>query len=215
MIEIVPAIIPETKTQLEEEIKKISKFARLVQIDVSDGIFTSIKTWPYITGEKISWPENINIEVHLMVDRPEEKVSDWIDSGVKSIVAHIEATNNFQKVIDICRRHSVSVGVAIKPSTDISKLEPFVFKVDFIQIMGNDELGKHGVELDPRAVERIKMLRAMYSESIIAVDIGVSEDTAQVLVSAGANKLISGSAILDADNPEKVFRYFESLSDIR
>ena len=155
--------------------------------------------------------EKLDIEVHLMVKSPENVLSDWIRTGVSAVVAHIEATDNFQKVIDICREHTVAVGVAIKPSTDIARLEPVVSQVDFIQVMGNDLLGKHGVELDPKSVEQIKKLHTLYPERIIAIDIGVSEDTAQTLVSAGANKLISGSAILDSENPEEVFKYFESL----
>jgi pentose-5-phosphate-3-epimerase len=71
--------------------------------------------------------------------------------------------------------------------------------------MGSDRLGEHGVELENAAVEKIKLLREMFPESIIAVDIGVSLETKDELVSAGATKLISGSAILDAENPEEVF----------
>lgn len=222
-MQVVPAIIPQTKEQLEEEINKVAKFANLIQVDISDGIFTGTKSWPYngrdtdffdsLTKETVGWPmwEKLDIEVNLMVKSPENVLSDWIRTGVSAVVAHIEATDNFQKVIDICREHTVAVGVAIKPSTDIARLEPVVSQVDFIQVMGNDLLGKHGVELDPKSVEQIKKLHTLYPERIIAIDIGVSEDTAQTLVSAGANKLISGSAILDSENPEEVFKYFESL----
>src|SRR6185503_8014192 len=116
-----------------------------------------------------------------------------------------EATDNFQKVIDVCREGSVSVGVAIKPGTEIARLEPFISGVDFIQVMGNDELGKHGMELEEKAVEMIKTLHSMYPERIIAIDIGVNTETAETLVSAGVSKLISGGAILQAVNPKEVF----------
>ena len=146
-----------------------------------------------------------------MIGNPEKTVLDWIYTGVVSVVAHIEASDNFQKVIDICRQHTVAVGVAIKPSTNTSSITPFVGQVDFIQVMGNNLLGKHGVSLDHKAVEMIKSLRQMYPERIIAIDIGVNENTAENLVIAGATKLISGSAILNSDNPEEVFKYFQSL----
>ncbi len=77
--------------------------------------------------------------------------------------------------------------------------------------MGSDMLGKHGVGLENKAIERIKELRGLYPERIIGVDIGVTKETAEILVSAGANKLVSGSAILNSANPEEVFRYFESF----
>jgi len=218
MIQVVPAIIPETREQLEEEIKKVSKFAHLIQIDISDGIFTPTKTWPYngrdgdffekLKSQEVGWPrwEDIEFEIHLMVKSPENVLLDWIHTGVSGIVAHIETADNFQKVIDICRENSVSIGVAIKPSTDISHLEPFISQIDFIQVMGSDTLGKHGVDLDPKAIDMIKTLRKLYPESIIAIDIGINLDTKNELVSAGTNKLISGGLILDSDNPEQVFK---------
>ncbi|MEQ1561670.1 MAG: hypothetical protein ABL899_03050 [Nitrospira sp.] len=223
-MQVVPAIIPHTKEQLEEQIKKVAKFANLVQIDITDGVFVPTKTWPYngrdaeyfenLKTEEIGWPrwEDVEFEIHLMIKNPEESVSDWIHTGAGIIVAHIEATDNFQKVIDICKENSVSIGIAIKPSTDISRLLPFVSQVDFIQVMGNDLLGKHGVELDDKAVDKIKALREKYLQSIIAIDIGVNEETAEDLVSAGANKLISGSAILESENPEEVYRELEAIS---
>jgi ribulose-phosphate 3-epimerase len=223
MIKIVPAIIPRTREQLEEEIKIVAKFAPLVQIDISDGIFTKTRTWPYnerdvdffenLKKEEVGWPfwENIEIELHLMIQDPELYLLEWIQTGASSFVVHIEATNDFQKVIDICRENSVSIGVAMKPSTDIGRIEPFISQVDFVQVMGSNMLGKHGEELDMQAVEVIKTLRKQYPERIIAIDIGVKEDTAELLVDAGATKLVSGSTILDAPSPESFYRVLENL----
>ncbi len=224
MTKIVPAIIPFSKEQLLEEIKKVSKFAKLVQIDISDGIFTGVKTWPYngrdvdffekLKTEEEGWPrwENIEFEIHLMLQSPEDVLVDWIKTGAVAVIAHIESTTNFQKVIDTCRGASISLGLAIKPSTDITQVAPFASQVDFIQVMGSDMLGKHGIPLDFKAVEQIKSLRKLYPESIIAIDIGVNADTVETLILAGANKLISGGEILNAANPEEVFKYLASFS---
>lgn len=217
MTQVVPAIIPHTKEQLTEEIRLVAQFAALVQIDISDGVFVPTKTWPYngrdseffekLKAEEDGWPrwEDVEFEIHLMVKNPEETILDWIHTGASAIIAHIEATENFQKVIDICRENNVLVGVAIKPSTNEALLEPFTSQVDFIQVMGSDLLGKHNISLDLKAVEKIKSLRNLYPESIIAIDIGVTEETEDLLIGAGANKLISGGAILNSDNPKEVF----------
>ncbi|MEI6842890.1 MAG: hypothetical protein WCK48_00045 [bacterium] len=221
---VVPAIIPKTREQTEEEISRVASFAHLIQIDISDGMFTPVKTWPYngrdidffekLKTEAIGWPrwEDVDFEIHLMVKNPEDVVRDWIYTGVSAIVAHIEATDNFQKVIDICKENLVTVGIAIKPSTDLSKLDKFVSQVDFIQCMGNDSLGKHGAALDLKVLNRISQLHGHYPNCIIGIDIGVTEETAKSLVKAGAKKLITGSAILDADNPEEVFEEFSSYT---
>ncbi len=223
MTKVLPAIIPVNKAQLIEEIEKVSHFAELVQVDISDGVFTNTRTWPYngqdrdyfekLKTEEEGWPkwEETDVELHLMVSKPEDVVAEWIATGVSSIVAHIEATEDFQKVIDICREKNVSVGVAIKPNTEIEKIEKFVPQVDFIQVMGSQLLGKHGVELEEKSLEMIKSLRAKYPDSIIAIDIGVTEDNAETLVDSGVNKLISGGTILNAVNPKEVFDYLESL----
>ena len=223
MIQVVPAIIPHTKEQMEEEIRKVSKFAHLVQIDISDGIFTPVKTWPYnghdtnyfeeLKTEEIGWPkwEEIEFEVHLMVKSPENVVLEWIHTAVSSVIAHVEATEDFQKVIDICREYNIKIGIAMKPSIDVSLIKPYVDQVNFIQCMGSDHLGKHGGILDPEALEKIKILRRLYPERIIAIDIGVNEDSAEDLILAGANKLISGGAVLGAEDPETVYNYLSNL----
>jgi ribulose-phosphate 3-epimerase len=224
MTKVLPAIIPVNKTQLTEEIEKVSHFADLVQVDISDGVFTNTRTWPYngqdrdyfekLKTEEEGWPkwEETDVELHLMVRNPETVLEEWIATGVSSIVAHIEATEDFQKVIDMCRDKNVSVGIAIKPSTDISKIENFVPQVDFIQVMGSDLLGKHGVELEEKSLEMIRSLRMKFGECIIAIDIGVTEENAETLVEAGVNKLISGGAILNSDNPKEVYEFLESVN---
>lgn len=223
MTQVLPAIIPINKSQLEEEIKKVSYFADLVQVDISDGVFTNTRTWPYngqdrdyfekLKTEEEGWPkwEDTDVELHLMISNPEDVLDEWIATGVSAVVCHIEATDDFQKIIDICREKNVSVGIAIKPNTDIKRIENFVPLADFIQVMGSDLLGKHGVELDERSLEMIKSLRMKYPDSIIAIDIGVTEDNAETLVEAGVSKLISGGAILNSDNPKEVFEFLGSL----
>ena len=223
MIQVIPAIIPHTKEQLEKEVKKVAGFAGTIQIDITDGIFVPTKTWPYngrdvdffnkLKNEEEGWPEweNVNIEVHLMIKNPEEAVLDWINTGASTIIAHIEATENFQEIIDLCKEKLVSVGVAIKPSTDIDLLAPFVSQVDFIQCMGSDMLGKHGVPLDEKAVSQIKKLHSLYPERIIAIDIGVNKETENELISAGVTKFISGGYILNAENPEEEYNELQNF----
>ncbi|KND49113.1 MAG: hypothetical protein AB198_02730, partial [Parcubacteria bacterium C7867-003] len=102
MIKVLPAIIPINKSQLEEEIKKVSYFADLVQIDISDGVFTNTRTWPYngqdrdyfekLKTEEEGWPrwEDTDVELHLMVQSPETVLEEWIATGASAVVAHIE-----------------------------------------------------------------------------------------------------------------------------
>lgn len=223
MTQVIPAIIPETKKQLEEEINLVSDFAKIVQVDISDGVFTPVATWPFngkdsqffedLKSEDVGWPkwEEMEIELHLMVEKPEEVLENWIHTGISAVVVHVEAVKDMQKIIDQCRTFEVALGLAIKPKTDVENLVPYVNEIDFIQVMGSDNLGRHGVELEDSAIEVIKKLHNLYPERIIGIDIGVTEETAEELVKAGATKLISGSAILHSDSPIRVFNYLKSI----
>ncbi len=214
---VVPAIIPKSREQMEEEIKKVSGFAELIQIDISDGIFTPFKTWPYngvdydyfekLKTEEEGLPrwENIEYEFHLMIQDPEEYVESFIHAGASTIIVQIEAVNNFEKILNFCKEAEVSLGVAIKPKTDIEKIKAIVDQVDFIQVMGSDMLGKHGVELEEGAIEKIKEVKKHYPDRVIAVDIGVNLDTKELLKDVGVTKFVTGSAILNSSNPQEVY----------
>jgi ribulose-phosphate 3-epimerase len=213
---VVPAIIPRNKEQMLEELKKISGFAKLVQVDISDGIFTPFKTWPFngqdtdffaklkTEEEGLPYWDNIDYEFHLMINDPEEYVEGFIHAGAKTIIVQIETINDFSKIFDLCKQNEVSLGIAIKPKTDTSKLV-MAKEADFFQVMGSDLLGKHGEKLDSRAVDKIKEINNIYPDKTIAIDIGVNMETRDVLVEAGATKLISGSDILDSENPEEEY----------
>jgi ribulose-phosphate 3-epimerase len=204
---IVPAIIPKNFQSLEEEVSKIKELASLVQVDVCDGVFTKNKTWPFIgdfgefdklAKEEIGLPffDDIDYEFHLMIDKPELSVEKWIALGASSIVFHIEATENSDDIIQILRSREVSVGIAIKPSTPNEKIEKFIPKIDFIQIMGSDKIGAHGESLQDSAIEKIKYFKNNFPDSVIAIDIGVNEETIRELEDAGASKFVSGSSFL-------------------
>lgn len=215
---VVPAIIPRNKELMLEEIKKVSGFAKLIQIDISDGEFTPFKTWPFngqdvdyfakLKTEEEGLPlwDDIEYEFHLMVQDPEEYIEGFIHAGASGIIVQVEAINNFQKIKDLCKENEVSLGLAIKPKTDLDKLTKYIDEIDFVQVMGSDLLGKHGVKLEEKAVEKIKELQKLYPEKTISVDIGVGESTEDELVNAGADKLVSGSYILDSENPEEAYR---------
>lgn len=211
MTHVTPAIIVKNFKQLEEKISLVKDYVDFVQVDITDGKFTHNLTWPYIGDEGeysqlvteergLPFWEEVDYEFHLMVERPEDTVGDWIKMGASRIIVQIESTENMQGIIDQCKGASVQVGIALKPSTDIEFLVPFIGEIDCIQCMGNEELGRHGAPLDVSVLEKIKTLREKYPEINIAIDIGVHADTAESLVDAGADTLVAGSAIFDAEN---------------
>ncbi len=220
MTEVIPAIITKNFKHLEDKVALVKDFVEFVQVDITDGKFTHNITWPYNTDQKefvellleergLPFWEEVDYEVHLMIEKPEETVDQWIKIGASRIILQYEAVTDMQGIIDQCKAAQVQVGIALKPSTDVSVLEAYIDQIDCIQCMGNEELGRHGSPLDVSVLEKIKTLREKYPGMNIAIDIGVHPDTVHDLVDAGANILVAGSAIFDAENIEQTIRDFE------
>ena len=161
--------------------------------------------------------EDVDFELDLMVRDSVENFDIYTKLGARRIIFHIEAVGNledfrnFLEGIDKYVRDSIEIGLAINPATPFSELSPLIPSADFVQCMGNDKIGYHGVGLDEQVYEKIKTLRKKYPDLPIAVDIGVSTDTASLLVAAGATKLVAGSAIFNTDDIINTIEKFKNL----
>ncbi|GMU73898.1 MAG: ribulose-phosphate 3-epimerase [Candidatus Campbellbacteria bacterium] len=225
MIEVVPAIIPDTYEDITAKAGLVRSSVSRVQLDVADGTYAPSKTWPYngddghmqrLASEDEGLPlwDEINYEVDLLIDEPEKEIDTWIRVGVAAAVVHIESTKAHGDIFKKLKDADIEVGWAITPSTPnevlFSILEAHGVP-DFVQCMGSDDIGYHGVSLDERVYEKIEEIRARYPELPIAVDIGVSEETAPQLVDAGATKLVSGSAIFGSENIKATIERLKNL----
>lgn len=211
MATIIPAIIPESFDEIKEKISLVVGLVDIVQIDVMDGVYTPKASWPYRNKDKDfesvvaeaegmpGWKE-VDFEVDLLVSKPEEKIEDWVRAGASRIIIHVESTTpkKIREMIDDYRGAFVEVGLALKPGTSNERLEEFVDDIDFVQFMGNNKVGSHGVELDEKVLDKIMDFREAHPELPIACDIGVSTETAGKLSLAGVTRLVSGSAVFDS-----------------
>lgn len=222
MIEVVPAIIPESFEEIAAKAAQVKRLVRRVQIDVADGSYAPSTTWPYDgddthmdalaeEGEGLPFWDELEYEVDLLIKEPEHDIDRWIHAGIAAAVIHIESTDNPDIAIAKLKEMNVDVGIGIKPSTPNTELYKYIDSADFVQCMGNDEIGYHGVELDEHVFEKIREIRGMYPELPIAVDIGVNTETAPKLVEAGATKLVSGSAIFGSENIGETIEHLKNL----
>jgi|TARA_Y100000310_G_scaffold63585_1_gene59066 ribulose-phosphate 3-epimerase len=213
MVEVVPAIIPKSFEDLKEKVALVEPFVRRVQVDVMDGKFAPSTSWPYEKEEEPMLPNNKSIfyEIDMMMYAPEEVIHDWIHAGARSLIVHIESTNVLDRILFELSGKDIEIGVALSPNTPNEALGSWVDKVSFVQCMGNQKIGHHGVPLDVHVLKKVASLREQYPELIIGVDIGVNLETAPKLVAAGANKLISGSTIFKSDNIGKTIAQLKSL----
>lgn len=225
MTEVVPAIIPESFDDLEAHMARVKGLVERVQIDIANGSYAPSTTWPFSHDEHFTdlvseedglpfWRE-LDVEVDMLVAEPEKYLESWIHAGIVAAVIHIETTSNYSTVLQNYRiEKGIEIGWGMKPNTPNDEL----FRVieehgmpDFVQVMGNDHIGYHGMALDERVYQKIRAIRDKFRDVTIAVDIGVDEDTAPRLVEAGVNKLVAGSAIFDAEEVKEAVIFFESL----
>ncbi|MEK7552219.1 MAG: hypothetical protein AAB534_02265 [Patescibacteria group bacterium] len=232
MIEIIPAIIPKTFKDLERGLQSVTGLVPLAQIDIMDGKFTPEASWPYlnqqedpdfisIKKEEKEFPslEEIDFEVDLMVKNPENIWFDWIIAGAKRIIFHYESTEKLKELLQDCKQKLVSkesvlyveVGLAIDINTPNDRIYPHLENIDFVQFMGIEKIGFQGQPFDERVLQKIKDFKNQYTKVQISVDGGVNLDTAPLLVKAGANRLVSGSAIFKSNDIMSTIEQFKNL----
>ncbi|MCX6702606.1 MAG: ribulose-phosphate 3-epimerase [Candidatus Wolfebacteria bacterium] len=218
-MQVIPTINCLRFACITEKIKKAAEFLPLsgwVQIDIADGKFTEYKTWdnPSELLNLTSYFSGLSLEVHLMVEKPEQVINAWIKAGAKRILIHAEAIKNEGFKIEDLRSkiRDVEIGLVINPETPAEALTPYLElktsnyqpKTKFVQILAVPP-GKSGQKFDERVLGKIKFLRQNYSNVIIEVDGGINLETAKLCKDAGADILAVGSYIWGDDNPKEVF----------
>ena len=239
MVEIIPAILPKNYEDLKNKIALVRGIVPVVQIDICDGVFVKNISWPFLSTEKrvdfenvdldeyfrrilneqegMPFWEDVDFELDLMVSDAVENFDIYTKLGARRIVFHLEAVGdlkefkNFIEGIDTYIRETIEIGIAINIKTPIEQIFPLVNDVDFVQCMGIDRNGFQGQEFDEKVIENIKILREKFTDLIISVDGGINFETAPLLVDAGVNRLVVGSAIFNTEDIIETIEQFESL----
>ena len=200
MAEVIPAIMPDSFNDLNEKYAQVKDFVSIVQIDVMDGKFVPSKNFPYIQNDENNLSQiDFDFEVDLMVSNPENFIESWVKAGAKRIIIHIESVERIEDVF-LKVPSDIETGIALNTTTPNEKIYPLIEKINFVQFMGIEKIGYQGQDFDERVLNKIADLRRKFPRVIISVDGGVSLETAPRLVEAGANRLVSGSAIFESSN---------------
>ena len=220
-VEIIPTCVPADLSALALGARKITEFSDTIHIDVDDGIFTPVTTWPYdkdknVTDFDLSSVVGLRSEVHLMTEEPRELGVSFARAGAKRIVGHVEGFSNSTEAhgaLDSWRLHGAEAGLAILFQTPLEVLGPLIPSCDFVLMMCIATVGTQGIPYDPAAPERIASLHDKYPELLISVDGGVSESNIADLVRAGARRFSVGSAIMKNENPGATYARLKMLAE--
>jgi len=202
-IEIIPAILVKSFEEAEKRIRKVKDYAGWVQIDIMDGIFVGNKTWPYIKGKindlkKLSVQKgpaiDCKIEIHLMVEKPEEIINNCLEVADRIIVHYESEISNLNKLIEKVHKKGKQISLAINPKTPIEAIKPFLKNIDAILCMTVDP-GLSGQKFKDEVLVKIKDLRSIWPDGNIEVDGGINPQTAEKAIKAGANLICVGAYI--------------------
>lgn len=186
------------------ETAKINYF----HIDVMDGKFVERDTTELMKDYAltISHISNLGLDVHLMVENVEEYIDEYLMLEPEILTFHIEATKTPERTlnaIDEIKRAGSRVGISISPDTKLDEIKEYLDKVHMILVM-TVVPGKGGQKLIPETVEKVRELKKYIEENNIDIDIevdgGINDQTASMVVEAGANILVAGSYLVSAEN---------------
>lgn len=205
---IIPAIIPTSLSDLKEKLDLLS-FAPEIQIDVVDGKFVQATSWPYEPqgdiAEAHDYLQGRKFEVDLMVHDAISAGIKWQSVGASRLIFHIESFDDQSALSDLKTSVDSLVGLSLNNDTPLDQIYPHIDSIDFIQLMGIDHIGSQGQPFDSRVLERIATLKALYPKLTISIDGAVNEENILSLKSAGAERFVAGSNILNAPNPKEQY----------
>ncbi len=211
-----PSILAADFSRLGEQIREAEHAgARYLHIDVMDGVFVPDISFGMPVILSIRKCSDIFFDVHLMIDRPERYIKEFADCGANLINFHIEATRDVVGTIQKIRFLGRKVGITISPETPAETVEPYLKLVDMVLVM-TVEPGFGGQKLMPECLEKVRQVRAMVTglglKTDIEVDGGIRADNVELALEAGANVIVSGSAVFGGNISDNVARFLEKMN---
>jgi ribulose-phosphate 3-epimerase len=206
VLQIAPSILSADVCRLGEQVQEaLDAGVRWIHVDIMDGQFVPNITFGPLVVQALcplARAYNATIETHLMIVDPDRYLDDFWQAGAGAITVHLEACRDLPRTIQQIHSLGARVGVALKPHTEIERIEPLVADLDLVMVM-SVEPGFGGQKFIPSSLERIAALRRLLDVRGLAhvdlgVDGGVHEGTIGPVAQAGATLAVSGSGVFNS-----------------
>ena len=204
-IRITPSILNADFSKLNEEIDRIAGVSDLLHLDVMDDVFVPNFTFDFESASKIIKESSLPVDAHLMVANVDQIAVQYAEIGCASVTIHAEATENIPATLKNIRAAGSRSSLGIKPNTSIEDYRECVDLVDMFLIM-TVEPGFGGQKFMENMMDKVKRTRELIGDRDIwlQVDGGVSMQTIEIALAAGADTFVVGSAVFNAADPAQM-----------
>lgn len=219
MIKLAPSILSADFANLEQDVRKVERAGcEYLHIDVMDGHFVpNITIGPLIVESLKKKDIGMIFDVHLMIENPDNYVADFAKAGADIIVVHQEACRHLHRTIQNIKSHGVKAGIALNPATPVDTIKHVIGDIDMVLLMSvNPGFGGQSFieSVLPKISQVRDMAREMSLELDIQVDGGIKPSNVGVVVEAGANIVVAGSAIFNSEDIAATVAEFRKNSQL-
>ena len=214
MIKILPSILAADMLRMGEEITRMAEVgADGLHVDIMDAHFVpNLSFSPALVKAIRKGFPAVYQDVHLMMDNPAAYISAFAEAGADAITIHAEISENIEEILRDIRAHGCKAGLSVKPKTDVRAVEKYLPLCDQVLVM-TVEPGFGGQKFMADMMPKLRWLRENGFAGGVQVDGGVNVETARACVSAGADELVMGTALVRAEDPVAVIRACRLLEE--
>ena len=212
---VAPSLLSANFGDLKADMEMINRSScDWLHIDIMDGVFVPNISFGFPVLKHVARLCRKPLDVHLMIVQPEKFLNEVKALGARSMNVHFEACTHLHRVVQQIREAGMKVGVTLNPATPVAMLADIIDEVDIVMLMSVNP-GFGGQQFIPHTVEKVRELRRMIdgrgAKALIEVDGGVNRQTGKMLVDAGVDVLVAGSAVFHAPDPEEEIRILKNL----
>jgi len=217
MIKIAPSILSADFAKLGQEVKEVEAAgAELIHIDVMDGHFVPNITMGPIVVEALRPVTQLPLDVHLMIENPDNYIEQFAKAGADYISVHVEACRHLHRTIQLIRSFGVKSGVVLNPHTPIESIQHVLEDIDFVLFMTVNP-GFGGQKFISSVVPKIEALSKIIKERGLSIEIevdgGITAETIGLCAKAGATMFVAGSAIYNKDDRAKAIQEIKTAGE--